>query len=82
MENDRTVQVIVSLKNGLVDDVQVFRSRQSAQQMWDASIDEAKKSVKYENLPPEEQSEFDQDPFGFAYDGDLDLVWEETNLKD
>ena len=82
MENDKTVQVMVSLKNGLVDDVQVFRSEQGAQQMWDASIDEAKRNIKYEKLPSEEQSEFDQDPFGFAYAGDLDLVWEETTLKD
>lgn len=82
MEENKTVQVIVSVKNGLVDDVQVFGSEQIAQQMWDASIDEAKKSVKYENLLPKEQKEFDQDPFGFAYDGDIDLIWEETTLKD
>lgn len=82
MEENKTVQVIVSLKNALVDDVQVFGSEQTAQQMWDASIDEAKKSVNYDNLSPEEQSEFDQDPFGFAYGGDIDLIWEETTLKD
>lgn len=82
MEENKTVQVMVSVKNGLVDDVQVFRSETTAQQMWDASIDEAKKGVKYENLPPEEQRKFDQDPFGFAYEGDIDLIWEETTLKD
>lgn len=82
MEENKIVQVMVSPKTGLVDDVQVFGSEQTAQQMWDASIDEAKKQVNYDNLSREEQKEFDQDPFGFAYGGDIDLIWEETILKD
>jgi hypothetical protein len=80
-KENKTLQVMVSLRHGLVDDVQVFRSATSAQQMWDASINEAQKSVGYENLSPEEQRKFDQDPFGFAYE-DIDLIWEETTLKD
>lgn len=82
MEQNQTVQAIVSLGGGLVTDVQVFRSKQSAHTFWDESIEKAKKHVKYDTLSPEEQGEFDQDPFGFAYDGDIDLIWEETTLKD
>jgi len=79
---NRTVQVMVTLGGGLVRDVEVFQSETSAQQFWDASIEEAKKHVDYEKLPPEEQKEFDQDPFGFAYGGDLDLIWEKTTVRD
>jgi len=82
MEQDQTVQAIVSLEGGLVTDVQVFRSKQSAQTFWDESIEKAKRRVKYDTLSPEEQGEFDQDPFGFAYDGDRELIWEEATIKD
>lgn len=73
---------MVSLKNGLVDDVQVFQSKTGAQQFWDASIKEAKKHVEYQKLSPEEQQDFDMDPFGFAYDGDLEVFWDTATLKD
>jgi len=81
-KGNETVQVMISLEGGLVKDVQAFRSEQSAQEMWDKSIEEAKKSVKYENLSPLDQGAFDQDPFGFAYGGDMELIWEERTLKD
>ncbi len=76
------LQIIVSLEGGLVADVQVFRSQQSAQGFWDASIQEAKRRTDYEKLSSEEQKEFDQDPFGFAYGGEKDLLWEEATVKD
>ncbi|MFQ5853525.1 MAG: hypothetical protein ACE5JU_23450 [Candidatus Binatia bacterium] len=79
---DGTLQIMVSLEGGLVADVQVFRSQQSAQTFWDASIQEAKRRTDYEKLSPDEQREFDQDPFGFAYGGEKDLLWEEATVKD
>ena len=82
MKRNKTVQVVVSLAGGLVMDVQAFRSKQCAQTFWDASIEKAKKRVKYDSLSPEEQQDFDMDPFGFAYDGDLELFWETATLKD
>lgn len=84
MEENRNgkLQIIVSLEGGLVADVQVFRSQQSAQRFWDASIDEAKRWAGYEKLSPDEQREFDQDPFGYAYGGERDLVWEEAAVRD
>lgn len=80
--DNKTVHVMVNLGGGLVTDVQVFRSKTGAQQFWDASIEEAKKHVEYQKLSPEEQQDFDMDPFGFAYDGDLEVVWETATLKD
>ncbi len=84
MEENRNgkLQIIVSVEGGLVAGVQVFRSQQSAQTFWDASIQEAKRRTDYEKLSSEEQREFDQDPFGFAYGGEKDLVWEEATVKD
>lgn len=84
MEENRNgkLQIMVSLGGGLVTDVQIFRSKENAQKFWDASIEEAKRAVGYENLSPEQQKEFDQDPFGFAYGGDIDLIWEESSVKD
>ena len=79
---NRPVQVIISQGGGLVTDVQVFQSETSAQQFWDASIEEAKKHVEYEKLPPEHRQEFDQDPFGYAYGEDLDLIWEKATVRD
>jgi hypothetical protein len=77
-----TVQVMVTLEGGLVRDLQVFQSKTGAQQFWDASINEAKKHVEYQKLSLEEQQDFDMDPFGFAYDGDIELVWEEATVRD
>jgi hypothetical protein len=84
MEENRNgkLQIMVSLGGGVVTEVQIFRSEESAQKFWDDSIEEAKKQVEYEKLSAEEQKEFDQDPFGFAYGGDKDLVWEESSVKD
>ena len=84
MEETRNgkLQIIVSLEGGLVANVQVFRSQQSSQRFWDASIQEAKRRAGYEKLSPVEQKEFDQDPFGFAYGGEKDFVWEEATLKE
>ena len=84
MEENRNgkLQIIVWLEGGLVASVQVFRSQKSAQRFWDASIQEAKRRAGYEELSPAEQKEFDQDPFGFAYGGEKDLVWEEATLKE
>lgn len=79
---NKTVQVMVSLGGGLVTDVQIFRSQESAQSFWDQSIEEAKKHAGYEKLSAEEQKGFDEDPFEFTYGGDLDLVWEEATVKD
>lgn len=84
MEENRNgkLQIVVSLGGGVVTEVQIFRSEESAQKFWDASIEEAKKHVEYEKLSAEEQKEFDRDPFGFAYGGDKDLVWEEAAARD
>ncbi|MFQ5853475.1 MAG: hypothetical protein ACE5JU_23190 [Candidatus Binatia bacterium] len=79
---DGRLQVMVSLEGGLVADVQVFRTQQSARRFWDASIQEAKRRAGYETLPPAERKEFDQDPFGYVYGGEKDLVWEETAVRD
>ncbi|MFQ5853018.1 MAG: hypothetical protein ACE5JU_20855 [Candidatus Binatia bacterium] len=81
MENGK-LQIMVSLEGGLVASVQVFKSQKDAQKFWDASIEEAKRRTDYEKLSSDEQTEFDQDPFGFAYNGDKDLVWEEAVVKD
>ncbi len=84
MEENRNgkLQIIVWLEDGLVASVQVFRSQKSADRFWDASIQEAKRRAGYEKLSPAEQKEFDQDPFGFAFSGEKDLVWEEATAKD
>jgi hypothetical protein len=79
---DGKLQIMVSLEGGLVASIQVFKSQKGAQRFWDASIDEAKRRADYEALSPEEQKEFDQDPFGFAYGGEKDLVWEEAVAED
>ncbi len=81
-DKDGKLQILVSLEGGLVVSVQVFRSQKSAERFWDASIQEAKRRAGYEKLSPAEQKEFDQDPFGFAYSGEKDLVWEEATAKD
>ena len=54
----------------------------SAERFWDVSIQEAKHRAGYEKLSPAEQKEFDQDPFGFAFSGEKDLVWEEAVVED
>lgn len=77
-----TVQVMVTLEGGLVRDLQVFKSEASAQRFWDSSIKEAKKHVKYQKLSQEEQEDFDMDPFGFAYDGAMELVWEQATIRE
>lgn len=82
MKRNRTVQVVVSLGGGLVTDVQAFHSKQSAHAFWDKSVEEAKKHIQYDTLSPDEQEAFDQDPFGFAYDGDIEITWQEATLKD
>ncbi len=78
---NKTVQVLISLGGGLLTNVQVFWSERHAQRYWNSSIHEAKRQVDYERLSLEDQKEFDQDPFGFAYGGEKELIWEEAAVR-